>query len=504
MRPALARVALLSLLECAVAAANPPAQSTAFTYQGSLNANGHPAAGNFDLTFRLFDADTAGNQIGTAITLTQYPVVNGVFTADLNFPGAFSGSQLWLEVTVGTETLIPRQPVNAVPVAQYALSGNPGSVGPAGKNSLLAQAYEPAGPNCSVAGIKVTSGVDSNGNGVLDPAEVTATSYICGSSPPVPQLDPTCTHQPISTSAINTLVTHLSGGGTNITPDVGDSVTLQTTPSDPNSCSDGTPLTPFTYRWTLQKPPGSTAALSASDTPTFVPDVVGVYAVSVTVADSQGNVAAPAPSEVVTSNCGSSPIAVNIVVNPSVLPNPASLAVNAYTDDNNPAVCPPRFFSLLTFEWSVLSAPLPSYWQFSSPTFASTQLLPSTVGTYFVGATVRGAHGNSGSLTLPLTFTETPAVALASSLNPAPAGQIVTFTATVTPSLPGSGTPTGSVTFLADSAQICSGVALDSSTHSATCTTNALSGGQVHAIAASYGGDANFTAAQATLQQTVN
>ncbi len=101
-------------------------QTTAFTYQGNLTANGAPANGTFNLTFKLFDAATGGNQIGTSITMTSFPVVNGRFTTDLDFPTAFDGQQRWVEVSVGSQLLSPRQPVNSVPVAQFALSSASG------------------------------------------------------------------------------------------------------------------------------------------------------------------------------------------------------------------------------------------------------------------------------------------------------------------------------------------------------------------------------------------
>ena len=110
-------------------------QDTAFTYQGNLTASGHPANGNFDLTFSLFQSPTAvtgESPVGTPITLTQFQVVNGTFTTDLDFPGVFTGTQLYLEVKVGTQALTPRQSVNAVPVASFALTGNIGPMGPTG------------------------------------------------------------------------------------------------------------------------------------------------------------------------------------------------------------------------------------------------------------------------------------------------------------------------------------------------------------------------------------
>jgi len=58
-----------------------------------------------------------------------------------------------------------------------------GAAGTPGAVSLVRQAVEPAGPNCTFGGTAITSGVDTNGNGALDPSEVTATSYVCNGAP---------------------------------------------------------------------------------------------------------------------------------------------------------------------------------------------------------------------------------------------------------------------------------------------------------------------------------
>ena len=79
---------------------------------------------------------------------------------------------------------------------------------------------------------------------------------------------------------------------------------------------------------------------------------------------------------------------------------------------------------------------------------------------------------------------------LTSSANPATSGQAVTFTAMVAAVAPGSGTPTGTVTFLDGTATLGS-AALAGGT--ASFTTSALSGGS-HSITASYGGNGNFLA----------
>jgi hypothetical protein len=103
------------------------AQSAPFTYQGRLTDHAQPANGNYDLTFRLTDAQVAGNALGT-LTNALVPVTNGLFTVTLDFGAApFDGSALWLEIGVRTNSstaaytiLQPRQPLSATPYATFA------------------------------------------------------------------------------------------------------------------------------------------------------------------------------------------------------------------------------------------------------------------------------------------------------------------------------------------------------------------------------------------------
>src|SRR5438105_7877934 len=97
-------------------------QGSAFTYQGRLNASGQPANGLYDLRFHLSSDSVGNNYVGSPLLLNSQPISNGLFTAALDFgPGAFTGTNLWLEVDVRTNggggytTLNPLQSLTPAP-----------------------------------------------------------------------------------------------------------------------------------------------------------------------------------------------------------------------------------------------------------------------------------------------------------------------------------------------------------------------------------------------------
>lgn len=111
------------------------AQSTAFTYQGSLKIGFSAASGVHDFRFRLFDAAAAGNQVGTQQCIDNLAVAEGVFTATLDFGQQFaSTASRFVEIEVRQDTgltcasasgfvvLSPRQQITAAPLANHAKS----------------------------------------------------------------------------------------------------------------------------------------------------------------------------------------------------------------------------------------------------------------------------------------------------------------------------------------------------------------------------------------------
>jgi hypothetical protein len=108
---------------------------TTFTYQGQLSQSGQAAQGQYDMTFELYDADSAGNQVGVTLNETGIEVTDGVFEVLLDFGDApFTSSPRWLEIAVREAggvvytTLSPRQRVGASPFAIETLFVAPGAV----------------------------------------------------------------------------------------------------------------------------------------------------------------------------------------------------------------------------------------------------------------------------------------------------------------------------------------------------------------------------------------
>jgi hypothetical protein len=124
------------LLSLAALVASPAlAQSTAFTYQGSLDDGGVPASGLHDFRFRLFDVATGGAQVGSTLCVDNVSLVEGVFTVQLDFGQQFATTaQRHLEIEARGDTgldcsaaagfvlMSPRQQLTAAPMASHANS----------------------------------------------------------------------------------------------------------------------------------------------------------------------------------------------------------------------------------------------------------------------------------------------------------------------------------------------------------------------------------------------
>ena len=178
-------VALLCCLTWGLPAAAQTPLGTAFTYQGRLTDAGLPANGNYDLQFKLFDALTAGSQVGSTLTRTNVAVSAGLFTVSLDFGAVFTGNKGFLEIgvrpggsAVAFTALAARQELTPSPNAAFAAA--------AASATSAGSATTVAGLSCTDnqvlkwSGTAWTCGADADTNSGGTVTGVTAGSGLSG------------------------------------------------------------------------------------------------------------------------------------------------------------------------------------------------------------------------------------------------------------------------------------------------------------------------------------
>lgn len=124
-------ISALCLLFCLAEVSEAAVMGTAFTYQGHLYDANHVANGLYDFQFKLFDDVNVvdGNQVGSDVNIADIEVIDGYFTAELDFGSSvFDGDARWLDIGIrpgeledpNYTTLSPRQEMTAAPHSFYA------------------------------------------------------------------------------------------------------------------------------------------------------------------------------------------------------------------------------------------------------------------------------------------------------------------------------------------------------------------------------------------------
>lgn len=106
------------------------AQTTEFTFQGSLKDGSNPANGSYDFEFALFDTLTAGTQAGPTLSRNGVAVTAGSFSVKLDFGNQYPGTNRFIEIRVrpagqpGITTLAPRQQLGSSPYSAKSLNAD--------------------------------------------------------------------------------------------------------------------------------------------------------------------------------------------------------------------------------------------------------------------------------------------------------------------------------------------------------------------------------------------
>ncbi len=113
----------------------PGASATTVNYQGSLaDSGGTPLTGTYAMSFSIYDAPSTGSVIWGPESHPAVQVNEGLFNVGLGsqtvggIPTTTWNGDRYLEITVGGETLTPRELIRSVPVAGMALTVPDGAI----------------------------------------------------------------------------------------------------------------------------------------------------------------------------------------------------------------------------------------------------------------------------------------------------------------------------------------------------------------------------------------
>ena len=228
-------------------------------------------------------------------------------------------------------------------------------------------------------------------------------------------------------------------------------------------------------------------ALGSSGTVSFITSSLSAGSHNLTAvyaSDSLSAASSGAVTQVVQSGSNATSTTVSSAPNPSVFGQSVTFTATVSSAAGTPS-------GTVTFQEGATASAVPVANGHASFTTAAL-----AVGTHVITANFTGNTGwaNSGASDSQVVNKDATTMAISSSADPAVLGHPVTFTATVTANAPGSGTPSGTVTFRDKNTVLASAVPMDANGH-ASFTTSSLSQGG-HQITASYSG--NGTCASST------
>jgi hypothetical protein len=180
-------------------------------------------------------------------------------------------------------------------------------------------------------------------------------------------------------------------------PGISQNVSVATLVTLDGSASSDANFDFLTYRWNIiTKPTGSTSALSSlnSSKPTFTPDKVGVYVVTLIVNDGKVDSEVVATS-ITVSAANSAPVA-NAGNNQTVLRTAVVTLSGAGSTDANAG-------DILTYKWTLTSKPTGSTAALSSGTAVAPTFVADLAGVYVATLMVNDGKVDSNVATVAVT-----------------------------------------------------------------------------------------------------
>jgi len=326
-----------------------------------------------------------------------------------------------------------------------------------------------AGGSCVVGmdfvpgGVGALTGTLTLTDNSLNVAGATQPVYLFGTGTAAPTVTVTPSPASITTTQALTVTVAVSGGGGNPTPTGTVTLTSGSYTSAAVTLTNGSA--------TINIPAGSLVKGTDTLTATYTPDVAGAQTYTTATGASSVMVNSAASSNVLTASATSVTAGTSITFTATVTP-----PVGGTTPTGS-----------VTFMDGATMLGTGTLNGSGEATFMTTTL---AVGQHSITAVYGGDTNNAAStsnavvVTVSLAQTSTTLMASAANVN---VGTSVTFTATVTQN-PGSGVPTGTVTFM-DGATVL-GTGTLNGAGVATFTTSTLALG-AHSVTAIYGGDSN-------------
>ncbi|MGY4829328.1 WD40/YVTN/BNR-like repeat-containing protein [Sphaerotilaceae bacterium SBD11-9] len=147
-----------------------------------------PLINAFALTALLGLAACGGGGGTDSSSTTQAPKMSALASVSIEADGSHcpnGGNAINAGMDTNGNGVLDTAEITSVSYVCNGTNGVAGAAGAPGVSTLLQMLPESAGSNCADGGSRINAGRDTNGNAVLDASEVTVTSYVCGGAPGV-------------------------------------------------------------------------------------------------------------------------------------------------------------------------------------------------------------------------------------------------------------------------------------------------------------------------------